>query len=126
MTTITPAQRRTLRAQAHHLHPVVSISHQGLSEAVVNEIDRSLKAHELIKVKLHGVEREDRDALLEQIGATLRCAPVQQIGNILVLWRQNPPATAAEPAAARRAPETKKQRGETPRRATRQRRSTAK
>ena len=110
MIELTPTQRRALRAAAHHLHPVVSISQQGLSETVLKEIDRSLKAHELIKVKLYGIERADRDALLTAVCTQLDCAPVQHIGNILVLWRENPDKEAPMTPKRRPAkPLTKKQ-----------------
>ncbi|MBI3141153.1 MAG: YhbY family RNA-binding protein [Rhodocyclales bacterium] len=102
MIELTPAQRRALRARAHSLHPVVSISQHGLSEAVQAEIDRSLKAHELIKVRVYGAERDDRESLLAEICDRLQAAPVQHIGNILVVFRENPaepkPAPAAKPA----------------------------
>jgi len=108
---ITPVERRALRATAHSLQPVVAISQKGLSAGVLNEIDASLKSHELIKVKVHGIERDDRAALLTEICATLHCAPVQHIGNILILWRENPEKAAPAPAKPRRAakPRTKKQ-----------------
>jgi putative YhbY family RNA-binding protein len=110
MIELTPEQRRALRAAAHLLHPVVTVAGKGLSDAVVKEIDRSLKAHELIKVKLQGIEREDRDALLADICGQLACAPVQHIGNILVLWREKPAEAAKSAVAARRGrPMTKKQ-----------------
>ena len=90
MIELTPERRRALRAAAHHLNPVVSIAGKGLSETVLKEIDRCLKAHELIKVKLHGIERDERGTLLAEVCGQLACAPVQQIGNILVLWRERP------------------------------------
>jgi RNA-binding protein len=108
---ITPVERRALRAAAHSLQPVVAISQKGLSVGVLKEIDASLKSHELIKVKVHGIERDDRAALLTEICATLHCAPVQHIGNILILWRENPEKAVPTPAKPRRAakPRTKKQ-----------------
>lgn len=112
MIELTPIERRALRAAAHHLQPVVAIAGNGLSPAVLKEIDASLKAHELIKVKLHGIERDERATLLSEICNALDCAPVQQIGNILVLWRENPEKAAAETAKPRRkapAPRTKKE-----------------
>jgi RNA-binding protein len=111
MIELNPIQRRALRATAHHLQPVVSISQKGLSPAVLNEIDASLNSHELIKVKLHGIERDDRATLLAEICAGLNCAPVQHIGNILILWRENPEKAAPAPAKPRRAakPRTKKE-----------------
>jgi RNA-binding protein len=110
MIELTLEQRRALRAAAHHLHPVVTVAGNGLSDAVLKEIDRSLRAHELIKVKLHGIERDDRDGLLTQLCADLDCAPVQHIGNILVLWREKPAESPKSAAATRRGkPMTKKQ-----------------
>ena len=107
---ITPVERRALRAAAHSLQPVVAISQKGLSAGVLKEIDASLKSHELIKVKVHGIERDDRAALLTEICATLHCAPVQHIGNTLVLWREKPQEAPKSVAATRRGkPLTKKQ-----------------
>lgn len=107
MTELTPAQRRDLRARAHHLNPVVTIGDNGLAPTVVAEIERSLQAHELIKVKVQGAEREQRDALMQELCAALDAAPVQHIGNILVVWRQrreeDEPAAAAEKKPARAA-----------------------
>ncbi|MDP3514244.1 MAG: YhbY family RNA-binding protein [Sulfuritalea sp.] len=111
-TQLSPIQRRALRAAAHHLNPVVSISQKGLTPSVLTEIDRCLKAHELIKLRLYGIERENREALFTEICTALDCAQVQHIGNLLVLWRENPKDLAAELALAPRrkaAPATKKQ-----------------
>jgi len=112
-TPLSPVQRRALRAAAHHLNPVVSISQKGLTPSVLAEIDRCLKAHELIKLRLYGIEREVREALFIEICTALNCAEVQHIGNLLVLWRENPKDAAAEKSApaARRKSEamTKKQ-----------------
>lgn len=88
MTELTPAQRRELRARAHHLNPVVSIAASGLTPAVLAEVERSLQAHELIKIKVYGAEREAREALLASLCETLGAAPVQHIGTILVVWRE--------------------------------------
>lgn len=110
MNALSPTEVRSLRAAAHHLNPTVAIAGNGLTPGVLKEIDVSLKAHELIKVKTHGIEREDRAALLVQICAELDCAPVQHIGNILVLWRPKPAGEeAAKPRRRAAAPKTKKQ-----------------
>lgn len=101
-TPLSPAQRRALRAAAHHLNPVVSISQKGLTPSVLLEIDRCLKAHELIKLRLYGIEREDRETLFAEICTALKCAEVQHIGNLLVLWRANPEDAVKKSAAAAR------------------------
>lgn len=111
MNALSPTEVRALRAAAHHLNPTVAIAGNGLTPNVLKEIDLSLKSHELVKVKTHGIERDDRAALLEQICAALDCAPVQHIGNILILWRPKPEGAdeAAKPRRRRAAPKTKKQ-----------------
>ncbi|KAF0165179.1 MAG: hypothetical protein FD157_1531 [Rhodocyclaceae bacterium] len=110
---LSPTQRRALRAAAHHLNPVVSISQKGLTPSVLAEIDRCLKAHELIKLRLYGIEREDREALFTEICTALNCVAVQHIGNLLVLWRENPKDSAAQESALatrrKSEPMTKKQ-----------------
>jgi putative YhbY family RNA-binding protein len=108
MIELSPTERRALRAAAHHLNPTVAIADKGLTPAVLKEIDVSLKAHELIKVKLHGIERDDRAALLDEICTQLGCAPVQSIGNILILYRQKSEEDAAPKPRRRKAPKLNK------------------
>jgi RNA-binding protein len=92
MITLTAIERRALRARAHDLSPVVSISQKGLTEGVLKEIDLCLSAHELIKIRVFDIERAERDALLAEICAKLEAAPVQHIGKLLVVWREKPAA----------------------------------
>jgi RNA-binding protein len=102
MIELTPAERRLLKAHAHKLHPVVMIGDKGLTEAVLRAIDENLKSHELIKVKVAGEDRTARDAVLARICEALDASPVQQIGKVLVLYRENPtPPPAPKPAPAR-------------------------
>ena len=103
---LTPVQRSALRARAHGLSPVVSIARKGLTASVLQEIERCLSAHELVKIRVFDIERPDREALLAEICAKLGAAPVQHIGKLLVVWREQPKAalpTAVKPAARRRA-----------------------
>lgn len=99
---LSPAQRRDLRAAAHHLNAVVSISQKGLTPTVLGEINRCLGAHELIKLRLYGIERADRAALELEICQTLGCAVVQHIGNLLILWREKPEGSHEKSALAGR------------------------
>lgn len=97
MIELSPAERRALRARAHALHPVVSVSQNGLTEGVLAEIDRSLKAHELIKIRVYGEDRQQRGMLLDVICNELNAAPVQHIGNVLVVFREKPAQVPAAP-----------------------------
>lgn len=88
--TLDKAERKALAAQAHSLNPVVLLGNAGLTPAVMQEIDRALRAHELIKVRLTGLDRDERPQAGEQIAGTLSAAAVQIIGNVLVLYRPRP------------------------------------
>src|SRR5450631_1005953 len=106
MLTITSAERRALRARAHHLHPVVAIGQHGLTASVLREIDVNLRAHELIKVRAFSDIRGERDAMLGQICAKLGAAAVQHIGKLLILWRPSPKEPVAKEKPARGTPTT--------------------
>ena len=84
---LKPFQRKHLQGLAHGLNPVVMIGNNGLTDAVIREIAIILDAHELIKVRVLGDDREARVAMFEQICEDLGAAPVQHIGKLLVLWR---------------------------------------
>src|SRR3954463_11950682 len=90
MTPLPAKKRSELRAEAHKLSPIVIIGDKGLTDEVLAEIDRSLKAHELIKVRAAGGERDARDVWLETICDRLQAHPVQQIGKMFVIYRENP------------------------------------
>jgi RNA-binding protein len=90
MKELTPAERRGLRTQAHHLHPVVMIGGAGLTAAVLHEIDVALKSHELIKIRVLGEDRAHRGHLEAEICAALDASPVQTIGKMIVVFRPRP------------------------------------
>lgn len=87
MIELTPDQRRYLKSLAHHLNPVVMIGNNGLTDAVIREIAANLDAHELIKIRVLGDDRELREQYLQQICADLDAAPVQHIGKLLLVYR---------------------------------------
>ena len=82
------AQRPSVRRSP--LRPVVLIGDNGLTEAVLKEIDRALTSHGLIKVRAGGDDREAREAMLSEICDKLSCAPVHHLGKTLILFRQLP------------------------------------
>ncbi len=104
MLELTPAERRALRARAHHLHPIVMIGEAGLTPAVLHEVDVALKSRELIKIRILGEDRERRGRLGEEICAALDAAEVQAIGKILVVFRPRPEEPADAKKAAPRRP----------------------
>jgi RNA-binding protein len=111
MLTLTVLQRQNLKARAHALNPTVMIGNAGLTEAVLEEVARSLKSHELIKIRAMNSDRAARDAMLLEICEKLNAAPVQHIGKILVVYRPQEYVPEQKPARRKGKPLSKKQLG---------------
>jgi RNA-binding protein len=88
--TLSSKERAELRAEAHHLTPMVHVGHQGLTEPLRQTLDDALRTHELVKVALaKTTDVSAKDAayqLAEQVGADV----VQTIGRTCTLYRENP------------------------------------
>jgi RNA-binding protein len=106
MKSLSPAERKLLKARAHALKPVVTVGNERLSAPVLKEIETSLKAHDLIKIRVTGDDRDARQALLGEICHRTGASPVQHIGKILVVYResQEAPAPPVKKRAARKQP----------------------
>jgi RNA-binding protein len=87
LAELSGKQRRHLRALGHHLHAVVQIGHDGVTDALALETDRQIEAHELIKVKVSEnapLERHDAaDALAQRCSAEV----AQVLGRTALLYR---------------------------------------
>ncbi len=88
--SLTTRERAHLKARAHGLDPVVKVGQAGVSQAVAAEADRALTAHELIKVRIDGSDRDARVALGDDLAARTDAAVVSRVGKVLVLWRPRP------------------------------------
>jgi RNA-binding protein len=106
MKPLSPAERKLLKARAHALKPVVTVGNEGLSAPVLKEIEVSLRAHNLIKIRVTGDDRDARLALLGEICEHSGASPVQHIGKILLVYResQEQPAPPVKKRAARKQP----------------------
>jgi len=87
---LSARQKQYLRSEAHHLKPVVLLGQHGLTDAVLAEIDEALRVHELIKVRIPGVERDEKREVTEAIGEATGATVVQTVGHVVVLFRQRP------------------------------------
>lgn len=79
-----------LKTLGHSLKPTVLLGSQGLTEAVLSEIDLALTSHELIKIKIPSENRELKQQIIEAIIRETQAIKVQAIGHILTLYKRNP------------------------------------
>ena len=77
-----------LKARAHSLKPVVLLGSKGLTQAVMDEIEQMLLVSELIKIKLSGVERDERKNVVQTICQSLNAEFIQVIGQIATIYRK--------------------------------------
>lgn len=86
------ATLKRLKGIGHELNPVVIIGNNGLSPSLLEEVERALTDHELIKIKLPAGSKQERDevatALTEATSATL----IHSVGRMALILRQNPNA----------------------------------
>jgi RNA-binding protein len=85
---LTGRQRKALRGLAHGFEPLVHVGAAGVTEAVVRAVDGALRAHELVKVRLHApaTKHDEAEALATATGAAL-CG---LIGHVVILYRPHP------------------------------------
>ncbi|MBI3371892.1 MAG: ribosome assembly RNA-binding protein YhbY [Betaproteobacteria bacterium] len=100
-SALSPAQRRELKGRAHSLSPVVLVGGDGLTQPVLDEIERALGSHELIKVRATESGREQRAQMIAEICERTGAQPVQVIGKMLVLYRRKPEPPAPPPREVR-------------------------
>lgn len=85
---LTTKQRSYLRGLAHHRAPAVIVGAAGITQSVINEIERALEHHELVKIRLPGSDRLQRRVLYRRICQLTTAEPIQEIGRIGVIFRR--------------------------------------
>lgn len=85
---LTPKQRQFLKAEAHHLSPVVHIGKAGVTEALARELDVMLESLELMKLKLNQNTFEDAETVIDTLTRKVDgLQHVWTIGHTLLIFR---------------------------------------
>ena len=84
---LTNNQKKHLRKLAHNLRPVVMVGQQGLSDAVLAELESTMIKHELLKIKVRSSDRDKKQEIVDKILSFSKAALVQVIGGVLVVYR---------------------------------------
>ena len=86
---LSASQNRYLRGLAHDQSAVILLGAKGATSAVVKELDLALSHHELVKVKLSGGDKDERQLQLDTLATGTKAETVHQIGHVVVLFRRN-------------------------------------
>jgi RNA-binding protein len=87
--SLSEKQKKHLRRLAHPMHPIVMLGNAGLTDGVVNELERALTDHELVKVGARVGARDARDEALGILAARTGSELVQRVGNVGVFYRRS-------------------------------------
>ena len=87
---ITGKERAELRAEAHHLDPLVHVGGQGITPNLVSSLDDALRTRELVKVQLSRSIEERPRAIAERLAQETGAVVVQVVGRTATLYRKNP------------------------------------
>ncbi|MFD1215607.1 MULTISPECIES: ribosome assembly RNA-binding protein YhbY [Microbulbifer] len=85
---LTAERKKALRTVGHNLKPVVTVADKGLTEGVLEELNRALEDHELIKVKLAVNDRDVRREVIAELCQKSGAELVQEIGKIALIFRK--------------------------------------
>ena len=84
---LTSKQRQYLKGLAHALDPVVRVGRAGVSPSVIEETNRSLAAHELIKVRIENDDAGQRRTIAADFAQLCNAEVAGSIGKLAILYR---------------------------------------
>lgn len=94
---MTSKERAQWRAKANGLEPIIQIGKEGISDNLITQVDDTLDARELIKIRVHlETAPKTPKELANELAAPLGAEVIQVIGGIIVLYREADPDRIAE------------------------------
>lgn len=71
----------------HSLKPCILVGQHGVSENLIDETNRALNDHELIKIKVHSEDREEKNHYIQALAEETESEIVNIIGKTALLFR---------------------------------------
>jgi RNA-binding protein len=87
---LSGAQKSFLRGVGQKLDARLKLGRGGVTPAFLTELQRLLRAHELVKLRFVGADRDERAALCVQVADEGRCVCVGAVGHTALFYRQHP------------------------------------
>lgn len=78
-----------LKAEANQLSPILNIGKNGVTDTLVEELNKQIKANRLVKVRVLKSAEEGKNlkAIAEEIAASTKSTVVEVRGRTVVLYR---------------------------------------
>ncbi|AKB42536.1 MAG TPA: YhbY family RNA-binding protein [Methanosarcina vacuolata] len=78
-----------LKAEANQLSPILNIGKNGVTDTLIEELNKQIKANRLVKVRVLKSAEEGKDlkAIAEEIAAATRSTVIEVRGRTVVLYR---------------------------------------
>lgn len=78
-----------LKAEANQLSPILNIGKNGITDTLIEELNKQIKANRLVKVRVLKSAEEGKDlkAIAEEIAAATRSTVIEVRGRTVVLYR---------------------------------------
>ncbi len=87
---MTSKERARLRAEANGLDPIFQIGKEGVTDAVIAQIEDTFNTRELFKIKVHlETSPEGPKEIAQRISEATGCDVIQVIGGTIVVFRIN-------------------------------------
>lgn len=103
---MTSKERARLRGEANTLEPIIQIGKDGITDAVIAQMEDNFNTRELFKVRVHlETAPETPKELAAKLAEAVHCEIIQVIGGIIVVFRINPLLRQKEAEKAKRAKE---------------------
>ena len=89
MSNLSNLEKKKLKSIAHNYKPVVMVGQNGVTDNLIDAMEKALYAHELVKVKFNSFKDEKREISID-IEKKTSSKLVGIIGNVATYFKQNP------------------------------------
>lgn len=86
---LTGKERSYLKSLAHSMDPLIQLGKDGINEGFLNQIDKLLEDHELVKIKVLQNAPVEVDEIVDEILEKTGAEFVQKIGKKLTIYRES-------------------------------------
>ena len=78
-----------LKAEANQLSPILNVGKNGITDSLVEELNKQIKANRLVKLRVLKSAEEGKDlkAIAEEIATATRSTVIEVRGRTVVLYR---------------------------------------